>query len=297
MATAVPATLRPPARAVRRAIVFAHFDPHGCFDPHVTRALAAYRPLAERIVLVSNAARSLPPPLRPLVDAFVPRANVGYDFGAWRDGLSRFRAADYDEVLCVNDSVYGPLFDLQPALNDARVAEADLWGMVVSDQNLSRAAPRIRHVQSWFLGMRRSLVESDAWAAFWREAGQPATKRQIVERCEIGFSARMAAAGFRIAGLYDASKAGPVRLQEIWPHLTPREPGRSLRLMRKSRRTPHNPAELVWWRLWDAGIPYVKVGIFRVNHYGLDLTRVLADLRRRSGYPLDLIEGHLARCG
>lgn len=297
MATALPATLRMPARAVRRAIVFAHFDPHGCFDPHVAQALAAYRPLAERIVLVSNAARSLPPLLRPLVDAFVPRANVGYDFGAWRDGLRRFRAADYDEVLCVNDSVYGPLFDLRPALADARVAEADLWGMVVSDQNLSRAAPRIRHVQSWFLGMRRSLVESDAWAMFWREAGQPATKRQIVERFEIGFSARMAAAGFRIAGLYDASTAGPVGLHEIWPQLSPREPGRSWRLVRKSRRTPHNPAELVWWRLWETGIPYLKVGIFRVNHYGLDLARVLAELRRRSGYPLDLIERHLARCG
>ncbi len=296
MATPLPAAIRLPVRAVRRAIVVAHFDPHGCFDPHVAHALAAYRPLAERIVLVSNAARSLPPLLRPLVDQFTPRANVGYDFGAWRDGLSGFRAADYDEVLCINDSVYGPLFDLRPALNDARVAEADLWGMVVSDQNLSRAAPRIRHVQSWFLGMRRPLVESDAWATFWRETGQPATKRQIVEQFEIGFSARMAAAGFRIAGLYDASTAGPVRLREIWPHLSPREPGRSWRLVRKSRRGPHNPAELVWWRLWEAGIPYLKVGIFRVNHYGLDRARVLADLRRRSDYPFGLIEQHLARC-
>jgi lipopolysaccharide biosynthesis protein len=292
-----PATIGFPQRPVRRAIVLAHFDPHGCFDPHVAHALRAYRPLAERIVVVSNSARSLPPLLRPLVDDFVPRANVGYDFGAWRDGLSLFRPADYDEVLCVNDSVYGPLFDLEPALSDARVARADLWGMVLSDQNPSRSAPRIPHVQSWFLGMRRRLLESDAWGEFWETAGRPAAKREIVEHLEIGFSARMAAAGFRIAGLYDARTAGPVRLPEIWPQLSSRDPSRSWRLVRKSRRGPHNPSELVWWRLWQAGVPYLKVGLFRINHYGIDLRRVLAELRAKTAYPLDLVHGHLARCG
>ncbi|MFM1904808.1 MAG: hypothetical protein RLZZ440_2708 [Planctomycetota bacterium] len=297
MATESPATIRVLPTAARRAIVFAHFDPHGCFDPHVTHALRAYRSLAERIVLVSNSARTLPPLLRPLVDDFVPRANVGYDFGAWRDGLGRFRAADYEEVVCVNDSVYGPLFDLQPALADSRVAAADLWGMVVSDQNPNRRAARIRHVQSWFLGMRRPLLESDAWAAFWQEAGWPGSKREIVERFEIGFSARMAAAGFRIAGLYDASTAAPVRIDELWPDLSLRAPARSWRLVRKSRRTPHNPSELVWWRLWQAGIPYLKVGLLRVNYYGVDLRRVLAELGRSTDYPLEFVHGHLARCG
>jgi lipopolysaccharide biosynthesis protein len=297
MAITPPATIAFPRRPVRRAIILAHFDPQGCIDPHVAHALAAYRPLAERIVVVSNSARSLPAALRPVVDTFVPRANVGYDFGAWREGLALLNRGDHDEVLCVNDSVYGPLFDLRPALTHLRVADADLWGMVLSDQNTSRAAPRIPHLQSWFLGLRRPVLESDACAEFWREAGLGMTKREIVEQLEIGFSARMAAAGFRIAGLYDATTAGRVAIREIWPHLSPRNPGRSWRLLRKSRRTPHNPAELVCWRLWDAGVPYLKVGLFRVNHYGLDVARVCAELRHRTDYPPALIHGHLARCG
>lgn len=296
MASDRPATIPFPGRC-RRAIVFAHFDPHGCFDPHVAYALAAYRPLAERIVVVSNSARSLPPLLQRQVDDFIPRANVGYDFGAWRDGLGQLRPGDYDEVLCINDSVYGPLFDLEPAFTDPRVGAADLWGMVLSDQNTCRAAPRIPHVQSWFLGMRRRLLESDAWARFWWEAGRQAPKRTIINQLEIGFSARMREAGFDIAGLYDATAAGPVTLREIWPHLSARSPGRSWRLLRKSRRTPYNPSELVWWRLWEAGVPYLKAGLFRVNHYGLDLGRVLATLRGRCDYPASLIQGHLGRCG
>ena len=291
-----PSILALPRRPAR-AIVLAHFDPHGHFDPHVHHALAAYRGHAERLVVVSNSARRLPADLARLVDGFVPRANVGYDFAAWRDGLATFRAADHDEVICVNDSVYGPLFDLGPALADTRVAAADLWGMVLSDQNTSRSGPRVPHLQSWFLGMRRPLLEADAWGGFWHGLTTPSTKREVVEQNEIGFSARMAAAGFRLAGLYDATTAPRVTLAEVWPHLSPRQPRRSWRLLRKSRRLPHNPSELVWWRLWEAGVPYLKVSLLRVNHYGLDLGRVLTELRQASGYDPALVHGHLARCG
>jgi len=291
-----PPTLPLPRRPAR-GIVLAHFDPDGRFDPHVQQALAAYRPLADRLVVVSNSARRLPPNLAAIVDHFVPRANVGYDFAAWRDGLATFRAADHDEVICVNDSVYGPLFDLGPALASPRVAAADLWGMVLSDQNTSRSGPRVPHVQSWFLGMRRRLLESDAWTAFWHGLETLPTKRDVVERNEIGFSARMSAAGFRLAGLYDATTAPRVTLTEVWPHLSARHPRRSWRLLRKSRRLPHNPSELVWWRLWEAGVPYLKVSLLRVNHYGLDLGRVLAELRQLSAASPALVHGHLARCG
>lgn len=295
MPTSPPTVALP--RRTSRAIVLAHFDPDGRFDPYVHQALAGYRPHAERLVVVSNSARRLPPDLAAIVDDFVPRANVGYDFAAWRDGLAAFRPADHDEVICVNDSVYGPLFDLGPALVDGRVASADLFGMVLSDQNTSRSAPRVPHLQSWFLGMRRPLLESDAWAGFWHGLEPLATKREIVERNEIGFSVRMAAAGFRLAGLYDATTAPRVTLAEVWPHLSRRHPRRSWRLLRKSRRLPHNPSELVWWRLWEAGVPYLKVSLLRVNHYGLDLGRVVAELQQLSGYAPALVYGHLARCG
>lgn len=296
MSTGPRPTISPPRRATR-AIVFAHYDRDGEFDPYVHHALAAYRPFADRLIVVSNSATRLPASLAAFVDDFLPRPNVGYDFAAWRDGLATLRPGDHDEVVCVNDSVYGPLFDLAPVFDDARVADAEVWGMVRSDQNTSRTGPRVPHLQSWFLAMRRAAVESDAWFTFWRQVGPLPSKRDVVERYEIGFSASMAAAGFRVAALFDATQAPPATLREVWPHLSPRAPRRSWRLLRKSRRLPHNPSELTWWRLWDAGVPYLKVGLLRTNHYGLDVRRVLADLRRRSDFDLGLIDAHLRRCG
>ena len=280
-----------------RALVFAHFDAQGGFDAHVVEALRRYRPHVARLVVVSASAPRLPDTLRGLVDTFVPRINLGYDFGSWQAGLETLQPGEFDEILCVNDSVYGPLFDLGPALRDPRTAEADLWGMVLSEQSTRRRGGRCPHVQSWFFGMRRRLIESPIYAAFWRSIVPLADKEAIVDRYELGLSEACRQAGLRIAGMYDARDAGPVRLAELWPSLSLAEPRRSWRLWKKGRRTPHNPSELVWHRLLDAGVPFVKVGLFRVNHYGLDLRRVLTEIGRRYPDAAPLIRGHLARCG
>ncbi len=280
-----------------RAIVFAHFDPHGGLDPHVTEALLRYRPHADRLVVVSTSAERLPAALRGVVDTFVPRANVGYDFGSWQAGLATLCRADFDEILCVNDSVYGPLFDLGPALRDPRTADADLWGMVLSEQSTRRRGGRCPHVQSWFFGMRRRLLASPVYETFWNAIVPVLDKEEVVDRYELGLSVACREAGLRIAGIYDARTAGPMRLGDLWPHLSLAEPRRSWRLWKKGRRTPHNPSELAWLRLLEAGVPFVKVGLLRVNHYGLDLNRVTAALGRLHPDALPLIRGHLARCG
>jgi rhamnosyltransferase len=285
---------RPPSR---RAIVLAHFDPQGRFDPHVMHAARAYRQLATRLVLVSNGGGRLPRDLAELVDDYLPRPNAGYDFGAWKDGLATLDRGGFDEVVCVNDSVYGPLFDLAPAFDHPRTAVADLWGMVLSEQPTGRDRPRVPHVQSWFFAMRRPLLESAWFDNFWSAVEPAPTKREVVERFEIGLSRSAVEAGFRIAGLYDATTASRVALREVMPHISLTAPYRSWRLIRKSRRTPHNPSELVWWRLLEAGVPFVKVGLFRMNHYGIDLDRVIAELGRQTPFDLGLIHGHLARCG
>ncbi|MFM8634865.1 MAG: rhamnan synthesis F family protein [Planctomycetia bacterium] len=283
-----------------RALVFAHYDRDGRVDDYVADALEKYRPFVDCVVFVSASAARLPPVLEPLVDCFVPRDNIGYDFCSWRTGLDALGPTDrYDEVIFANDSVYGPLFELGPVLADRRVADADMWGMCLSEQGTKRRGRRAScpHIQSWFFAMRRPVLESETFRRFWDSVVPIENKHDIVDRYEIGMTEHFVRAGFRIAALYDARQHGPATLREIWPHVSWSQPRRSWRNVKKARRLSHNPSELFPLRLIDAGVPFAKAGIFRVNHYGLNLNHALRGIRERTAYDVGLIERHLARVG
>jgi lipopolysaccharide biosynthesis protein len=282
-----------------RALVFAHYDRDGIFDPHVVRAIIGYRSVVDRLVVVSTSTPRLPDELRSSVDDFITRDNVGYDFCSWRDGIqSLARVGDYDEIVCANDSVYGPLFDLAPVFRDPRIAAADFWGMCLSEQGTKRRGrTSCPHVQSWFFVMRRPLLESLAFADFWRTVEPQACKDDVIDRFEVGMTEHFARAGFQTAALYDARSRGVATWAEIRPHVALTEPRRSWRHMKKARRRPHNPSELFPLRLLAAGVPFLKVGMFRVNHYGLSLPAVRDSLRVVGTYDVGLIDDHLARVG
>lgn len=281
---------------MRRAIILAHFDRHGVVDPYVGAALAAYRSVADRLVLVSTTVGRLPGELAGVVDLFVPRVNEGYDFGSWRAGLEALGdTTAFDEVVCVNDSVYGPLWDPAAAFAHPRVAGADFWGMVRSDQSpASRAGRRCAHLQSWFFAARRRLLDHPAWRRFWEDVVPQPSKERVIDRYELGLSEMVAAAGLSTAAVFDGTRAGRLSAGEILPHLSLGDPLRSWKHLRKARRLPHNPSELAYRRLLAAGVPYVKVGLFRTNHYRLDLGRVRRDLRE-IGCDLGLVDRHIER--
>ena len=287
------------AAAASRAILLAHYDIDGVFDPYVVAALQQYRHNADQLTVVSASAKDLPASLKGIVDRFIPRHNRGYDFCSWRAGIKALGdPSQFDEIICVNDSVYGPLFDLSQAFSDPRLAAADLWGMVLSEQGSKRHGKKAScpHLQSWLFGMRRPLLESQSFGDFWESVVPLETKEAIVDRYEIGMSQHFERAGFRLAALYDARKHPPVSFREMWPHCSLWHPTRTRRYLRKARRVPHNPSELVWQRLLAAGVPFVKAGLFRVNHYGLNLEHVLNQIDRLSPADGHLIRHHLDRC-
>ena len=277
----------------------AHYDPDGVFDAHCVAALREYRKISRHVIVVSTSTPALPSEANHLVDSFVCRENSGYDFGSWRAGIETLAdPAAFDEIVCVNDSVYGPLFDLAPVFRDPRIAAADFWGMCLSEQGTKRRGrTSCPHVQSWFFVMRRPLLESAAFADFWRTVEPQACKDDVIDRYELGMTEHFLRAGFRMAALYDARARGIATWAEIRPHVALAEPRRSWRHMKKARRRPHNPSELFPLRLLAAGVPFLKVGLFRVNHYGLSLAAVRTALAGLGTYDVGPIDRHLARLG
>ena len=234
----------------------------------------------------------MPRELRATVDHFIPRRNVGYDFGSWKAGWLALKQRDsFDEIVFANDSVYGPLIDLRPALNATKCVEADFWGMVLSEAH----GP---HVQSWFFVARQPVIRSAVFESFWQSTGSDMRdKCELVLRFEIGLSRLLTNSGYSLAGVYDGRERPFVTHAERLSHFSISQPLRSIKFIKKTlpRRVPFDPSLLFYRRLWGAGIPFIKRRLFDINPYALDLQHVADDLKRFSPHWQTLIENHQNR--
>lgn len=124
----------------RKLVVFVHYDAAGEVQPYLLPYLQALHAHGFDTVFVTNSGKLTQPAralLEPLCAAILVRRNIGYDFGAMRDGLDYIDAKPEgtDMLLVLNDSVYGPLCDMAPLLEAIDFTRADVWGATESYQN------------------------------------------------------------------------------------------------------------------------------------------------------------------
>jgi len=279
-----------------RALIYVHFDRDGIVDPHVEFALAQYRPHFDHTVFVSPSVKELAPTQKSLVDSFVPRENIGYDFGSWRDGLQSLEADRYEEIVFANDSVYGPLWSPGAVLEFGRQRDLDFWGMVKSDQSVSGsvASP---HIQSWFFAARKRLIQSDAFQNFWLGVEPVGSKREIIQRFEVGLTETVVGGGYRVGAVYESKKSLNARIMTALRESSVREFSRTWRLVRRSLRSNRNPSEGDWEAVIASGVPFIKVSLLRLNPYGRNLDYVMKYLTERAGLGSRLVANHLNRLG
>jgi lipopolysaccharide biosynthesis protein len=265
-----------------RALVMAHYDPDGIVDDHILYSLAAYRPLFERIVFVSVSTQRMPEGSEHLVDEFIKRDNIGYDFVSWKTGLKEIRnPGSYFEIVFVNDSVYGPFFDLRQALLAPHIKHFDFWGMVASHQNRW-------HIQSWFFSMRHNLVQSRDMSAFWETVEPLGNKQDIIASYELAMATFFVKRGWRAGALYEAPRRATLQILMARKFSAL---GQSV----AAYYAPPNPVHLLWRNCLRAGIPYAKVELLRSNPLGVSLEPLRTFIRKNTRYPLSLIDAHIQR--
>lgn len=92
------------------------------------------------------------------------RENIGYDFGGYKDAInfiSPEKLRQADELIILNSSVYGPLKPLSSIFDVMNNRVCDFWGISTNKYGFPR------HVQSYFLVFKKSLISSDVFYEFW----------------------------------------------------------------------------------------------------------------------------------
>lgn len=264
-------------------VLFMHFDRYGNVRAQILHYIRELVANGRSVVFVTNSGQLTPAAmasLQPLCAGIIIRANQGYDFGAWREGIEflQLPRADTEELILANDSIFGPVRPLAEMLARIDYGVADIWGLTESWQYRY-------HLQSFFLAFGKAALQSRAFAKFWDSVRPVPVKAYIVRQYEIGITQAMIKGGLRCAALWpyqqllemvdrrEVEKLLPLEEDDLG-RLDPVHITRKLHVMRLrdavARRIPVNPSADLWRQLLLQGFPFIKRELLRDNPTGVE---------------------------
>jgi len=129
-----------------------------------------------------------------------------YDFGSYKRAynwaVKNLNISDYDFLYLVNDSVYGPLYNLAPYFKQMESGDCDAFGIV---KNPHQHHP---HIQSWFVGMRRIVFFTTWFDTFMNDITKLSSKGAITRKYEHGLSKLIGDHGHKWCCLYTVRGRG-----------------------------------------------------------------------------------------
>ena len=258
---------------MKRLLLYVHFNKFGQLSSHVEYQLTQMRPLFSTLVFISNSDLSGEDELTlqqaGLVDQVIRRENVGFDFAAWRDGMSSIgfeELKSYDSVTLMNDTCFGPLWDLKDLFERFEQDEAvDFWGMT----NFRANAQFKEHIQSYYLSFSQRTVQSDAFQNFWTSVQNFTNVQDVIDNYETRVTTNLLDAGFRYKTVYNTVNEDTTGM--LHPDFS-----------------YYNPTAIL-----KEKVPFIKVKTIDANQHITPY--ILQAIEEQTNYPVELIVSHMSK--
>lgn len=286
-----------------RVVVFNHFDSHGLIHDYVMHYLNEMVKSGFAIIFTSNSPKfpeESIEKLKPLVAEIIWRSNVGYDFGAFKDGVAAIPDVEkLDKLLITNDSVYGPLQSFDQILIKSDADQADLWGVTDSWE-------RRYHLQSYFLLFHPQALRNPGFKKFWNGVQYYRRKNLVVRYGEIGLTHSMQRHGVRCKALHEYRRLQSEITEKIEATLKKNNDNKNIlesvqkehleRLLCAFRNgTPLNQTHFFWdYLLTHDRCAFIKRDLLHGNPMGFqNLHNWEKMLQKNSTYDTNLIIHHM----
>ncbi len=185
----------------KRLFLFAGFNAQHIIDDALVYYVRALSKCGDVVLCMdSDCSDAELQKLAPYVLHATAHRHGEYDFGSYKRAY--MYATDtgildkYDFVYMVNDSVYGPLIDIESSLHRMEKLNHDAFGLVY---NPLASRP---HIQSWFIGMRKNVFLSPWYDEFMRAITRQNDKGAITYMYEQGFTEMLRTHHIKFACLY-----------------------------------------------------------------------------------------------
>ena len=199
---------------MKRIAIYSFFDKEGIVDDYVPYLLNDLRDNIDRLIIVCNGV--LNPEgrerLRQFTNEVFVRENKGFDAGAYQDvllhDLSWQELDEYDELLLLNDTFYGPFYPFSEMFGAMESKDCDFWGITIHGKTNARihgidmdGIPE--HVQSYFIAFRHNLFIGREFRRYWENLVAPVSRDNAIGSFELSVTKTFSNAGYKYAAYCD----------------------------------------------------------------------------------------------
>jgi lipopolysaccharide biosynthesis protein len=283
-----------------RYAVYVTYDRRSLVADYVVAQVEALARLGYRVLLISNSPKLPSEEVTKVLHyswKVLHRRNIGHDFSSYKDGIRLIGCmGEVTSLILMNDSCYGPLFDLAGIEQRARAGGSNILGVTDSWW-------KDYHLQSYFLRIDSRALRSTAFHDFWRSLPPYLPRTLLIRHGEIRFTQYLVRNGMTTDVLCPYQSVASRAMQLILGHLA----DNSAQLLPSERQyleslagaiskgTPLNSMHSFWDVLIvEFACPFVKRNLLRQNPARIPgLIEWTALIEKHTECDIDVIHRHL----
>lgn len=139
----------------------------------------------------------------------IVRENKGLDVAAYKQAILTLgweKLESYDEVICLNDTVMGPVYPFREMFACMDRKDVDFWGITAYAGETVDKEQIPTHLQAYWHAYRRSLVSSLAFHEYWETMPLWKDYAEVTRKHEMTFTKHFTDLGFTWASYIDWRK-------------------------------------------------------------------------------------------
>lgn len=267
------------------------YDKDGIIDDYIPYLLKDLKENLSRLVVVVNGKLTADgrKRLETLTDDLLVRENEGFDTGAWKEAMISYlgwdQIAEYDELVLLNDSFFGPFYPFREVFDEMAKRPVDFWGLTAHAESNERSAlcpyPNFpAHIQSYFIVIRKKMHTSYEFKQYWEKQPRYHSRDEVIARNEVVFTKYFADRGFTWDTFVDTTDIDGNMLSQAVNHyaLSPYELIKNRRYPVIKRATFGLP---YWGYLWACnGMQLRKCVDYIMSETDYDTTMIFKNLLR-----------------
>lgn len=188
---------------MKRICIYLTYDKQKIVDRYIGYMLKELRTCADYLAVICNEDEVIRGKdiLKRYADIIFYRKNIGLDAGGFKDAITKFigwdKVLQYDELVLVNDSLFGPFIPMENIFSEMERRPVDFWGLSGHGEYKGEGSDySYEHIQSFFWTIRSEMLHSRQFRDYWDNLPYYGTYDQVVREHEWYFTYHFSMMGY-----------------------------------------------------------------------------------------------------